>query len=206
MSTAQCAALDVDNFDPAKEITLSRILNVFLTLASIGFLAIVAVLYIGYDTSERDMLFQSSTLAADSLQKVEIEYVGSKKCRLCHTDIYNSWLKSPHASASGQLTEMRLHDTECAECHTTGHARDRDLLENVGCEACHGPGSEYRKMRVMKDEQRAHELGLRVQSEMVCIRCHNDRCQHFDGFDYIQSFLDEDAVHVFPHRNDTVAP
>ncbi len=201
-----CAASDADTIDPAKETTLSRILNFFLTLASVGFLAIVTVLYLGYDTSERDVLFQSSTLAADSLQNAEIEYVGSKKCRLCHADVYKSWLKSPHASASGQLTEMRLHDTECAECHTTGFTKDGDLLENVGCEACHGPGSEYRKMRVMKDEQRVHELGLRVQSEMVCIRCHNDRCQHFDGFDYIQSFLDEDAVHVFPLRNGTIAP
>jgi len=171
-------------------------------VASFGLIVVVAALYFGYDNTERTALLQASSLVADSLQTGEFEYVGSEKCRLCHVDVYKSWLKTSHASASGRLTEMSLHGTECAECHTTGTARDGEDLLNVGCEACHGPGSEYRKMRVMKDPIKAHELGLRIQSEIVCIRCHNDRCEHFDGFDYIQSFLDENAVHVFPHRNE----
>ena len=44
------------------------------------------------------------------------------------------------------------------KCHVTGHGKPASSFgpkfivaeEAVGCEACHGPGSEYKKMKVMK--------------------------------------------------------
>jgi hypothetical protein len=56
--------------------------------------------------------------------------VGAEKCKPCHPTQYSSWAASKHAAAK------------------------------VECETCHGPGSDYKAMPVMKDPARSKAAGL----------------------------------------------
>ncbi|MFN4260727.1 MAG: multiheme c-type cytochrome [Gemmataceae bacterium] len=90
------------------------------------------------------------------LQYPQARYVGSRKCRGCHPSAYEVWENSDHAHAYQTLVDatrpsLRQFDAECIVCHVVGfghetgfrNAEDTPLLKNVGCENCHGPGSEH---------------------------------------------------------------
>jgi len=109
-------------------------------------------------------------------------YLGQKYCRACHSSSddnrYHLWLNSKHARAFEALRGAEKADPECLGCHTTGHGEpisekaDRKDLRGVQCEACHGPGSEYKSMKVMKDPKLARKAGLWEDTRDVCLRCH----------------------------------
>ena len=75
-------------------------------------------------------------------------YLGSQSCEGCHPDAYRSWQKSHHARAMSTLEEsLQAHNPSCLQCHFTGFLHpgapmERRLAE-VGCESCHGPGSDH---------------------------------------------------------------
>jgi hypothetical protein len=97
-----------------------------------------------------------------------LEYVGSRSCKLCHDYEYGKWMTSQqvfipglprqaaadsrHADAFATLEKVGSHyDPECVVCHVVGMqyysgfvspAKTPDL-KDVGCENCHGPGSEH---------------------------------------------------------------
>lgn len=86
------------------------------------------------------------------------QYVGSLECKRCHADAYEVWKDSKHAHAYQTLVDakrpsLRQFDGECVVCHVTGFAyktgfTDEEdpnfkILKDVGCEVCHGPGSEH---------------------------------------------------------------
>lgn len=86
-------------------------------------------------------------------------YVGSKACADCHEEAYESWKRTVHARAWQTLEEAETgrygwpvtHYPDCVSCHTVGYGyrsgfvspRKTPDLAGVGCEACHGPGSEH---------------------------------------------------------------
>jgi hypothetical protein len=96
-----------------------------------------------------------------------LQYVGSKSCKLCHDYEYGKWLTSPpvvipgektatqkgrHANAMLSLVDVNSdYDPECVVCHVIGMDYETGFitsaqtpqLEDVGCENCHGPGSEH---------------------------------------------------------------
>jgi len=61
-----------------------------------------------------------------------------------------------------------------------------DLSQGVQCESCHGPGSEYKKLEVMKDPEQSMAKGLIVhkEKEEFCNNCHNPESPTFFEFDY----------------------
>jgi hypothetical protein len=77
--------------------------------------------------------------------KAGVARVGVDKCRICHKVQHASWA-------------------------TSGHAK---RVPPVDCEGCHGPGSEYRPMAVMKDRAKARAAGLVEQDAAFCARCHS---------------------------------
>jgi hypothetical protein len=170
----------------------SIVLTISLTLIAVLF----TISLTGNGSIDYSSPFKSAVVAADSLKDSNPQYVGAKKCRICHLDIYKSWQSTAHAEAMHSLEPEHTRDSACVRCHITGIKDDGTIIENVGCEACHGPGSEYRKMRVMKNRQLAIEKGLVVQSEAVCIRCHNEDSPDFKGFDY--STIDLGDIHLMP--------
>lgn len=98
----------------------------------------------------------------------------------------------------------------CLKCHTVGYGesggyaipdpedkkavRKARNLEGIGCECCHGPGSEYIKVfgDIMRSKRKykveeLYAAGLRKVDESVCITCHNDESPNFnpgEPFDY----------------------
>jgi len=101
-------------------------------------------------------------------------------------------------------------DPTCLKCHTVGfsHAggyhvpdlsdkkavRKAKKLEGIGCESCHGPGSEY--VKVFKEIQKSkrtyrveelYSVGLAKIGEATCKTCHNEESPTInagDVFDY----------------------
>ncbi|MBK9375412.1 MAG: hypothetical protein IPN03_17235 [Holophagales bacterium] len=76
--------------------------------------------------------------------KAGLARIGAEKCKLCHKLQYTSWADS-------------------------GHARRKPALD---CESCHGPGSEYKSLAVMKDPAKAKAAGLVEPGAAFCGKCH----------------------------------
>jgi hypothetical protein len=87
--------------------------------------------------------------------------------------------------------------SECLKCHVTEYGVDASLLDakyvaNMGvqCESCHGAGSDYKKMSIMKDRAKAIENGLHDISasdgtaEKLCVTCHNEESPTFEAFNF----------------------
>jgi RecJ-like exonuclease len=110
-------------------------------------------------------------------------YVGAEKCKLCHKIEYTSWATTPHAKAYDVLKPEDRTKKECYECHVTGGKTD---MPGVQCEACHGPGSEYKTMSIMKDKQKAIAAGLIIPTEKECVQCHNKKSPTFKGFNFAE--------------------
>lgn len=70
--------------------------------------------------------------------------IGAEKCKLCHKVQHASWAASAHAKRTPPLE----------------------------CESCHGPGSEYKVIGVMKDPAKAKQAGLVVPNAGFCDKCH----------------------------------
>ncbi|UCG49910.1 MAG: cytochrome c family protein [Phycisphaerales bacterium] len=81
-----------------------------------------------------------------------LRYAGSKSCKSCHEYNYEIWSTKPHARAYATLVEVGSeYDPECVVCHVVGmkyyggfiSPEQTPNLKDVGCENCHGPGSEH---------------------------------------------------------------
>lgn len=130
-------------------------------------------------------------------------FVGSETCGECHTKAFEKWKETGHSNAfeslrTGRRGIPRIHDPECIACHVVGwdpqevfrydsgylnEISTKHLL-NVGCENCHGPGSEHVKLINEGDEEAANKL-MRVTREQArdsgCYKCHDlDNSPHFD--------------------------
>ena len=71
------------------------------------------------------------------------------------------------AQADLDAAREMVSDPEMAEL------AEAEIAEiGVGCEACHGPGSDYFTWRIMKDPERATANGLWRPTREVCMRCH----------------------------------
>jgi len=111
----------------------------------------------------------------------EPTYVGSDKCKMCHKVEYESWASGPHAGAFGKLSAEDQGKAECLKCHATGGNAE---LPGVGCESCHGPGSDYKSMKVMKDEAAAVAAGLIIPDATTCKGCHEGAPHEVPAFDF----------------------
>ena len=140
------------------------------------------------------------------------EIVGTAKCKMCHMaktgDQYKIWSESAHARAFATLAsdqskkiaeERGLGDPqkaeECLVCHATKGFLGKGVgvsdsgkytdEEGVGCEACHGAGSDYRKRKIMMDREAAVANGLIIALDQAyCEKCHNEQSPTFQGFDF----------------------
>jgi nitrate/TMAO reductase-like tetraheme cytochrome c subunit len=115
------------------------------------------------------MLFVPNNTAADA------DYIGASKCRMCHKAIHKSWSELKHAKAFDLLPEAERGNEVCLGCHATGKSAD---FPGVQCEACHGPGGEYKSMKIMKDPEAAKAAGLVTPTEDTCKTCHAGAAPH----------------------------
>ena len=129
------------------------------------------------------LLAATGLLLASSLYAAPT-YVGAEKCKICHKTEYESWSQMKHAKVLDLLTPEQQKDPKCLGCHTTGYGKTETQLAGVQCEACHGPGSEYKSPAVMKDPEKAKAAGLTLPDKAVCETCHNKNSPNFKGFNY----------------------
>jgi hypothetical protein len=113
----------------------------------------------------------------EEAKKVEHQYIGAKKCSMCHKKdgIKESWEATAHATAWDKLTPEQQKDKAILPFYTTGTDAKGDLLTGVQCEACHGPGSDYKKKSIMEDRELAIANGLLMPDEKTCLKCHNEK-------------------------------
>lgn len=106
------------------------------------------------------------------------EYVGADKCKICHKKdgTFPSWEETPHAGAWMNVDTLKLAEDKqavCKGCHTTGVTAKGEMLAGVQCEACHGPGADYKKKSIMEDLEAAKANGLLIPDEKTCLGCHD---------------------------------
>ncbi len=144
------------------------------------------------------------------------DYVGAEVCAMCHRtpksgQQFQKWQASKHSQAyktlltpaAKKIAEERgvkgnpAEAKQCLECHVTAYDAPASALgpkfnkeDGVQCETCHGPGKDYMKMSIMKNQKEAIANGLTMLSvkdgsaEKFCETCHNKRSPNFKGFDF----------------------
>ncbi len=104
-------------------------------------------------------------------------YIGAEKCKMCHRLQYDSWAQTKHAKATddAKAAKDRKYEPACLTCHATN--KD-EAMAGVQCEACHGPGSDYKTISVMKDKAKAIAAGLVIPTQATCNNCHDGKDHH----------------------------
>jgi YVTN family beta-propeller protein len=136
---------------------------------------------------------------ADS-EKGQGRYIGTLTCAACHKGPsmgyqFSKWRLSAHASAYAVLASDEAYEIakeqglkgspqtslECLKCHTTayhqlvkGVMELYSIYEGVGCEACHGAGSDYYPEAIMRDPRAAKAAGLKEVTQQTCLGCHEN--------------------------------
>lgn len=137
--------------------------------------------------SQREKALQSSN------DKGGEKFLGDEICARCHSDIYTTWSRTPHASAFQTLLNAgKEKDKACLPCHVVGlgdpsgyqtlvyadradgkvDTTDSVNLRNVQCESCHGKGTQH-----------GQTLYTTKLSRETCLTCHdatNDKDFNFD--------------------------
>jgi hypothetical protein len=57
-------------------------------------------------------------------------------------------------------------------------------MPGVQCEACHGPGNDYKSIAVMKDKAASLAAGLIVPTKETCLQCHSGAPHELKPFDW----------------------
>jgi YVTN family beta-propeller protein len=136
------------------------------------------------------------------------QYAGSHKCGECHKGPemgyqYSKWRLSGHALAYARLGTERAREiareagleedplvsASCLKCHATayhdpagGRLESYTIYEGVGCESCHGAGSDFAVEAIMRDRPSALLAGLKTPTRDTCLACHENA--HGKPFDY----------------------
>ena len=141
------------------------------------------------------------------------QYVGVDKCAgVCHKgdakgNQLGIWQGTKHSQAFKNLqtpdadkiakdkgfSTPAAETPQCIKCHVLGQDIDPTQLADsfdktmgVQCETCHGPGSDYKTLSIMKDKDKAIANGLIIHTEgaAFCQTCHNSDSPTFKSFDY----------------------
>ncbi|MBC8548674.1 MAG: hypothetical protein H8D23_03390 [Candidatus Brocadiales bacterium] len=140
----------------------------------------IAMLLRTYQQRLRDEELLAQVFKSDP--PANLAFIGNDDCSACHNKIFKHWEETGHASAYETLVRSEHeYDPECVECHVIGlnyftgfeTIESTPELKGVGCESCHGPGSDH-KETLSKDYGRV--------SVENCVICHND--EHSPNFDF----------------------
>lgn len=143
-------------------------------------------------------------------------FEGAQVCGMCHKTEKSGnqlkiWQDSKHAQAfkvlqsaaadkiaAGKgLKTKAAESKECLKCHASGYNVDKALVgakfkveDGVQCETCHGAGSAYKAMTVMKNKQEAVKKGLMAHDnvEKFCKTCHNSESPTFKSFSFAEAY------------------
>ena len=154
-------------------------------------------------------------------------FIGAEACGTCHKTEKQGkqldiWKKSAHAQAFKTLQSEKAdkiaadlgHKTPaakteaCLKCHASGYNVDKALLgekfkieDGVQCETCHGAGSNYKSLKVMKSREESIKSGLIIheKTESFCTSCHNSESPTFKEFKFAEMW--DKIKHSVPKTN-----
>lgn len=155
-------------------------------------------------------------LPAASMRAQAPTHVGVAGCGPCHKTEKSGnqigvWEKTQHAKAFTTLTTPKAVEiatakgittppsetAQCLECHTitapAAAGSKLDARQGVQCENCHGAGSGYKTMSVMKDHAKAVAGGMKdypdkAAMEAGCRTCHNEKSPTMKAFNFEEQF------------------
>jgi hypothetical protein len=169
----------------------------------------ITELRLAFNRSLREL---SADIERDPLPVVEGQpfFVGNQECALCHAAATTFWKMTDHSKAVATLAVRdKDFDQNCIGCHVVGweqpggsvlgklqyeaqlgdHTIQKDL-RNVGCEACHGPGSDHRLAPL--DASGAPQHIIRKPTVDQCTQCHvPEHSPHFDFDNYVRRVTGE---------------
>ncbi len=148
----------------------------------------------------------------------DFTYVGAVKCKTCHKatkrgNQYQAWLDSRHNKSYAVLSSLSAleeakkenlttppnESPQCLKCHSPLYEKAPDLVaQGVTCEVCHGPGSGYKKIKIMKDRDTAIKNGLVVYASQDAIKEKCLTCHDTEKFDFAASW--EKIKHPVPPK------
>jgi hypothetical protein len=155
-----------------------------------------------------------------SLFSQQFTYVGVDKCKICHKSEkqgqqYVLWEARKHSKSYQALDtdqakeiaqeagiENPAESPKCLACHGPLFEKAPELKqEGVTCEVCHGPGSAYKKLNIMKDLAEAVKNGLKEYKspddiKARCLTCHENA--HGKSFDFAAAW--EKVKHPVPDK------
>ena len=124
------------------------------------------------------------------VDRATARYVGPTACGACHSAAATTWSTSAHSRAFAALVErQRANDPRCFRCHVTGYGSAGGYASGaapegaaaVGCEACHGPGSDH----LAAGREAAAQYGELPASAAACTACHTwENSPDFSWADY----------------------
>ena len=164
----------------------------------------------GLELTDAGKAFKADSTKVPAAGAAGAEYVGSTRCRMCHSAQAQSWATTPHAHAFEPLKAAhdaivaamarRLHaevkgkaseSEACVVCHVTGFqlaggypaadSTKNASLANVTCEACHGPGSRHLAAPISMKKKMIN----RAVTASLCTQCHTPAMSpgfNFEGF------------------------
>ena len=156
-------------------------------------------------------IFNGILFSQEEEASPEYGYIGTKGCKKCHLKQARSWEQTKMAQAydllkPGERADAKksvgldpekdyTKDSECLPCHTTGYGKPGGFvslektpeLAGVGCEMCHGAGSEYTQEQYMSLKNKEFKLAEVVKAGLISpitgetctTRCHNEKSPFF---------------------------
>lgn len=153
------------------------------------------------------IIIPASYLISQTENSKKHSFVGVQTCVTCHKTEKQGmqldiWQKSKHSQAFKTLQTEKANaiakekgfttpaaETEaCLKCHVSGFNVEAAMLgekfkmeDGVQCETCHGAGSDYKTLKVMKSREESVANGLLVHEniEEFCKTCHNSESPTF---------------------------
>jgi len=114
------------------------------------------------------------------------KYIGSAKCKMCHADQHKAWGEMKHSKAFDALTPEQIKSGKddkgrtCVSCHVTGYGKGgfesvekSENLKHVGCEACHGAGSQHQAAMLAAMASEVVPEDKKISRNVGCVGCHN---------------------------------
>ncbi len=166
------------------------------------------------------LIFAIALIFMSHLASQEFTYIGVAKCKICHKTEkqgkqFPIWEEQKHsksfvtlssAEAPARAKEMGvdnpIESPECLKCHAPLFEKSPEFKEEgVTCEVCHGPGSAYKKLSVMKSREESIKNGLTIcdtpeTRKELCMSCHENA--HQKTFDLDASW--EKIKHPVPEK------
>jgi hypothetical protein len=144
-------------------------------------------------------------------------YIGAAKCALCHKtekqgQQFPKWEALKHSKSFAALSSPEaaqamgvakpVEDPKCLGCHAPLADKAPELkAEGVSCEFCHGPGSAYKTLTIMKSREESAKNGLILYAnpeaiKAQCLKCHENA--HGKSFDFAAAW--EKVKHPVPAK------